>query len=98
MPIYRQVLSRPPGARTRQTTTTSECGAKQSFAPKSGLTTFATGVILQAKFPVTGQKLPVLQNIFPVNLRREFHEKSLRRSGFLLRNRSREPRNRKIPC
>jgi hypothetical protein len=41
----------------------------------------------QVKFPVTGQKFPVPRNIFPVNCLREFREKWLQHSGFLLRNR-----------
>jgi len=35
------------------------------------------------KFPAIRQKLPVLQNIFPVILRRELRKKPLRHSGFL---------------
>jgi hypothetical protein len=35
---------------------------------------------------------------FPVNFRREFCDKSLRHSDFLLRNRLSEPQNRKVPC
>ena len=54
--------------------------------------------LLQVKFPVTGQKFPVPQNIFPVNLHRELREKSLQHSSFLLGNRFGEPQNRKIPC
>jgi len=41
------------------------------------------------KFPDTGQKFLVLQNLFPDNSRRELREKSLRHSGFLPRNPSR---------
>ena len=41
----------------------------------------------QVKFPVTGQKFPVPRNNFPVNCLREFREKWLQHSGFLLRNR-----------
>jgi hypothetical protein len=37
---------------------------------------------LQVKFPVPAKKIPVPQNIFPVNLPRELREKSLQRSGF----------------
>jgi hypothetical protein len=40
---------------------------------------------------------PVLRNIFPVNLRRELCEKSLRRSGFLLRNRLLGPEIAEFP-
>jgi hypothetical protein len=36
------------------------------------------------KFAVPVKNFPVLRNIFPVNLRREFHEKTLQRSHFLL--------------
>jgi hypothetical protein len=36
------------------------------------------------EFPVTGQKFPVPQNIFPVNLSRELLKKWLQHSGFLL--------------
>ncbi len=49
-------------------------------------------------FPVLAGKFPVLQNIFPVNLRRELFKKWLQHRGFLLRNRLSEPQNRKIPC
>jgi methylphosphotriester-DNA--protein-cysteine methyltransferase len=43
------------------------------------------------------KKSPVPQNIFPVNLRREFYEKSLRHSSLLPLNRPRSHWNRKIP-
>jgi hypothetical protein len=55
-------------------------------------------MIRNPEFPDTCKKLPVPRNIFPVNKRRELREKWLWRSGFLLRNRSGEPRNREIPC
>jgi hypothetical protein len=38
--------------------------------------------VLQAEFPVPSKIFPVLQNIFPVNFRRELRKKWLRRSGF----------------
>ena len=63
--------------------------------PKLRRTVFAS---LQMKFPVPANKFPVPRNIFPVNLSRELLEKWLQRSGFLLRNRSREPQKCKIPC
>jgi hypothetical protein len=44
------------------------------------------------------KEFPVLQNIIPVDLRRELLEKRLQRSGFSLLNRATEPQNRKIPC
>jgi hypothetical protein len=50
------------------------------------------------KFPVPAKKFPVLQNVFPVNLRRELCKNSLQRSGFWLRNRLSDPQKRKIPC
>src|SRR5258708_5256557 len=52
----------------------------------------------KVKFPVTGQKFPVLQNIFPVNLSRELFKKWLQHRGFLLRNRASEPQNCNFPC
>jgi hypothetical protein len=52
----------------------------------------------EIKFPVIGLKFPVLQNIFPVNLRTELREKRLQHSGFLHVICLRMPRNRKIPC
>jgi hypothetical protein len=42
---------------------------------------------LALKFPVLGFSVPVIQIFFPVNLRRELCEKSLRHRGFLPRNR-----------
>ena len=52
----------------------------------------------QVKFPVTAYKFPVLQNIFPVNLRREFRKKSLQHSGFVQRNWPLRAQNCEIPC
>src|SRR5260370_33931140 len=43
---------------------------------------FVNFAILQIKFPVTGQKVPVPQNIFPVSLRRELLEKRAGSTGF----------------
>jgi transposase len=37
------------------------------------------------KFPVPVRDFSVLRNIFPVNFRREFHEKTLQCSHFLIR-------------
>jgi hypothetical protein len=51
-----------------------------------------------AKFPVLGFSIPVIQIVFPVNLRRELREKSLRHKGILPRNRLLNLRNCKIPC
>jgi hypothetical protein len=45
------------------------------------------------KFPVLAKKFPVPQKYFPVSLRRELRGKSLRHSGFLLRNRPQRPRS-----
>jgi hypothetical protein len=56
-------------------------GAKQPFVGKQHLVTACL-----AKFSVIRRKIPVLRKIFPVNFRREFHEKRLQRSRFLLRN------------
>jgi len=53
---------------------------------------------MQVKFPVTAQKFPVPQNIFPVNLRRELSEKSLQDSGFWLWYPASEPQNCNFPC
>jgi len=44
------------------------------------------------------RNFPVLQNILPVNLRREFRKKSLRHSGFVQRNWLLKDQNREIPC
>jgi hypothetical protein len=38
--------------------------------------------ICKIKFPVTALKFPVLRNIFPVNSRREFLQKSLRHNSW----------------
>jgi hypothetical protein len=50
------------------------------------------------KFPVIRLKFPVLQKKFPDNLLREFAEKSLRHSGFLLWGCRLKARNRDFPC
>jgi hypothetical protein len=50
------------------------------------------------QFPDPVSKFPVLQNIFPDNLRRELLEKWLQRSGLLARNSVSKRQNRKIPC
>jgi hypothetical protein len=47
--------------------------------------------------PVLCFKSPVLQKIFPVNLRGEFREKSLQHRSFLLRNRPGSLKNAKFP-
>jgi hypothetical protein len=49
-------------------------------------------------FPCSRWKYPVFQNIFPVRLSRELHNKSLRHSGFWLQRDLSEPQNRKFPC
>src|SRR5258706_2002257 len=51
-----------------------------------------------SNFPVLAGKFPVLQNIFPVNLRREFRKQWLQHSGFVQRNWLLRVQNRKIPC
>src|SRR5258707_8471174 len=53
---------------------------------------------LQLKFPVTGQKFPVPQNIFPVSLGRELLEKRMQHRGFVQRNWPPGDQSRKIPC
>jgi hypothetical protein len=62
------------------------------------MVTFRPFVFRPAKFPVLGFSIPVIQIFFPVNLRMELREKSLRHRGFLPRNWLAEPLNRKIPC
>ena len=69
---------------------------RASDAPK--LRKDSPGDELQVKFPVIAKKIPVPQNIFPVNLHRELSKNSLQHSGFSLQYRPLEPQNRKIPC
>jgi hypothetical protein len=54
--------------------------------------------ILRMKFPVNGLKIPVIRNNFPVSLRRESGEKSLRYSAFSALSRVKTREIRKIPC
>jgi hypothetical protein len=53
---------------------------------------------LQVKFPVIAKKIPVPQNIFPVNSGRELRDKWLQHSSFLLRNWPLASQKSKIPC
>jgi hypothetical protein len=69
--MFAVAYSRPPWASMIRVRT-----AKKQVCEKWTLT------FLQLKFPVTGQKVPVPQNIFPVSLRRELLEKWLQHSGF----------------
>jgi hypothetical protein len=52
---------------------------------------------LQVKFPVIAKKIPVPQNIFPVNLGRELREKWLQHSSFLLPNWPLAPKKANFP-
>jgi hypothetical protein len=54
--------------------------------------------LLQIKFPVTGWKIPVHRDIFPVNPSRESLEKWRQHSDFLHLNRLQGHRNRDFPC
>jgi hypothetical protein len=49
------------------------------------------------KFPVIAKKIPVPQNIFPVNLGRELREKWLQHSSFLLPNWPLAPKKANFP-
>src|SRR6267142_3356304 len=56
-----------------------------------------TLTFLQVKFPVTGQKFPVPQNIFPVNFRRELSEKGCSTAASCYGIASQSPKNAKFP-
>jgi len=66
--------------------------------PRGGPLFFDVVAFEAPEFPVPVRNFPVPRNIFPVTLRREFHENALQRSRFLLRNLDLEPQNREIPC
>jgi hypothetical protein len=54
--------------------------------------------VRRSKFRVPVRNFPVPRNIFPVNFRREFYEKTLQCSRFLPQNSVSGSLNREIPC